>query len=214
MERVVKFLEAILGFLWNIKMCNVLAQFHKTLGFVKEMSTVKELEKNIGVRWTYRIFRIVRFVYMIVDLCLSKVTGYSLVNGWKSERINGSGHLVKIIERSSENPAGQNFLHNFILKHDSYIDSTDYVLQNDFVTLMGASETHVWFCVSPNFNVYNLKLFSYAFMAQFQHAEKLLIVDMTTAIEIASKMEGPQGNCIMINNTGRCSSKLLCQVSV
>ena len=184
----------------------------ETIGNVRELCSVQELEKKIGVRWTHRIFKVVRIIYMIMDMFLWKVIGYSLVNGWKKERIKGTGHLVKIIERSTENPACQNFLHNFILKHDSYIDPTEYVLQNDFVTLMGASETHAWFCVSPHFNVYDLKASPYAFMAQFQHAEKLLIVDIFTIQEIASKMEGPKGNCIMINNTGRCSSKLLCQV--
>ena len=102
---------------------------------------------------------------------------------------------------------------NFILKHDSYVDAEEFILNNDFVTLMGASETQAWFCVSPNFDVYNLKLVPFAFMAQYLYAEQLLIVDISILHQIAAKLDGPQGNCIMINNTGRCGSTLLCQVS-
>ena len=87
------------------------------------------------------------------------------------------------------------------------------MLKNDNVTLMGASKNQVWFCVSPNINVYDLKIVPFAFLSQYLFAEKLLIVDISTLHEIASKLEGPKGNCIMINNIGRCGSTLLCQVS-
>ena len=62
-------------------------------------------------------------------------------------------------------------------------------------------------------NVYDLKIVPFAFLSQYLFAEKLLIVDISTLHEIASKLEGPKGNCIMINNIGRCGSTLLCQVS-
>ena len=171
------------------------------------------LEKKIGIRWTHRIFKFIRTVYLILDICLSSTVGYSLIGGWKKEQNKGTGHLVKIVERSTENAACQNFLTNFILQHDSYVDPIEYVLKNDCVTLMGASETQVWFCVSPNVNVYDLKVIPFAFLAQYLFAEKLLIVDISTLHKIASKLEGPNGNCIMINNTSRCGSTLLCQVN-
>ena len=49
-------------------------------------------------------------------------------------------------------------------------------------------------------------------MSQFFNAEKILIVDHATLHQIAQKLDKLQGNCILINNTGRCGSTLICQV--
>ena len=49
-------------------------------------------------------------------------------------------------------------------------------------------------------------------MSQFFNAEKILIVDHATLHQIAQKLDRLQGNCILINNTGRCGSTLICQV--
>ena len=95
----------------------------------------------------------------------------------------------------------------------------EFVLQNDYVTLMAINETHAWFAVSQKRNVYGLNTgeknqLPFVFMNQFYHPEKLLIVNHETLHEIAEKMGDLQGNCILINNTGRCGSTLLCQVRV
>ena len=102
---------------------------------------------------------------------------------------------------------------HFILKHEKYIDPEEFVLNNDFVTLMAISETKVWFSVSSKRNVYGLEKFPFAFMAQFWCSEKILILDHNSLHKIAEKCMGPSGNCILINNTGRCGSTLLNQVS-
>ena len=84
---------------------------------------------------------------------------------------------------------------------------------------MAINETHAWFAVSQKRNVYGLNTgeknqLPFVFMNQFYHPEKLLIVNHETLHEIAEKMGDLQGNCILINNTGRCGSTLLCQVRV
>ena len=77
---------------------------------------------------------------------------------------------------------------------------------------MGASENQVWFSISPNYNVYQIGKIPFAFLAQYLKSEKLLIVDFATLHKIAESLESPQGNCILINNTARCGSTLLCQI--
>ena len=92
------------------------------------------------------------------------------------------------------------------------MNPADFVLKNDQVTLMGVSESQAWFSVCSK-SVYDLNSgFPFAFMTQFFKSEKLLIVDHETLHEIAAEIGQLPGNCVLINNTGRCGSTLLCQV--
>ena len=79
---------------------------------------------------------------------------------------------------------------------------------------MGVSKDKAWFSVTKSSaDTFGLKHYPFAFMAQFFKAEKLLMVDHATLHRISGKIKKFDGNCIMINNTGRCGSTLLCQVS-
>ena len=91
------------------------------------------------------------------------------------------------------------------------------IFQNDNVTLQGVSETHVWFCVTknvPDKNVYTTTTFPFAFMAQFFMANELIIISHETLHKLADEMNWSQNDneLILINNTGRCGSTLLCQM--
>ena len=176
---------------------------------------IEEIAKKLGPKWTFKLFKVIKTLYLILDFILTSIIDYSLVNGRQKKDQNAklSGHLVNIIGRCTDNPVGQvNLDQHFILQHNSYIDPIDFVTKNDFVTLMGASKTHAWFCVSPNFDVYDSSIIPFAFLAQYLNAQKLLIVDHLTLHETADKLQSPQGKCIMINNTSRSGSTLLCQI--
>ena len=153
---------------------------------------------------------------MLIDFFLSTTIGYSLVHGWTEDQLKAnhyhSGHLVRILGRGTANPASHVFLDNFILRHEAYINPIYFVMNNDHVTLMGASKTHVWFSVSPNYNVYTIGKIPFAFLAQYLKSEQLLIVDHATAHKMAEQLNSPQGNCILVNNTARCGSTLICQI--
>ena len=103
-------------------------------------------------------------------------------------------------------------LEHFILRHEKYVNPEDYILNQDHVTLMSIDETQAWFSISTKRNIYEMTRFPFAFMSQFWCSEKILIVSHETLHQIAEKCEGPIGNCILINNTGRCGSTLLNQV--
>ena len=103
-------------------------------------------------------------------------------------------------------------LKHFILKHEKYVNPEEYVLNQDHVTLMALDETQAWFSISSKRNVYEMIRFPFAFMSQFWCSEKILIVSHETLHQIAEKCVGPTGNCVLINNTGRCGSTLLNQV--
>ena len=175
---------------------------------------IENTSKVLGPKWTYNLFRLIRTLYSILDFISTTVFGYSLIHGRIEKEKNAqlSGHLVKILGRCTDCPASQVFLdRNFILQHHSYVDPIDFVIHNDFVTLMGANKTHAWFCISPHFDVYDSSIIPFAFLAQYLNAQKLLIVDHATLHQIAEKVQ-LRGKCIMINNTARCGSTLLCQI--
>ena len=114
-----------------------------------ENSTAAKIVKTIGIRNINRIFQVIRGIYMLVDYILTVCFGYSLVYGWKKEeklakkRPDNYGHLMSIRGRFSHNFAVTLSHENFILRHDSYVDPVDFVLENDCVVLMGLSPTHV-----------------------------------------------------------------------
>ena len=72
-----------------------------------------------------------------------------------------------------------------------------------------------WFSVTNTLSdTYGLGKFPFSFMAQFFKAKKILEVNHATLHKIAEKIEKLEGNCVLINNTGRCGSTLLCQVNL
>ena len=79
---------------------------------------------------------------------------------------------------------------------------------------MGISQTEAWFSVTKTKNVYDLSKFQFAYIAQNLCCEKLLIVSHSALKRVAEKMTCLEGNCILINNTGRSGSTLLCQVNI
>jgi hypothetical protein len=188
------------------------------------MASSKNLTEQIcqliGRRNHHIVFKFINAVYMVLDTLSSTLLGYSLVNGWHQAqelakaRLDKSGNLVQILARGSSNAVGGfSALHNFMLWHDSYVDPVDFVLNNDRVTFMGVSETQVWFSVITNANVYGLGQFPFVFIPHFFVSEKILLINHATLHRLADILGDPQGECILINNTGRCGSTLLCQVN-
>lgn len=181
-------------------------------------SRAEKIVKTIGISRINKVFKFIRSIYLILDFVLNLVIGYSLVHGWAKDKIKAKnagnqGHLMKIIGRCTQNLAGTYYPSNFMLRHESYIENPiDFVLNNDNVTLMGMSKTKAWFCVTSDYDIYNMDKFPFAFINQFFNSEKLLMMDHATLHSIADSIEDLQGNCVIINNTGRCGSTLLCQM--
>ena len=67
---------------------------------------------------------------------------------------------------------------------------------------------------SPLTNVYDATKIPFAFISQYLLSEKLLIVQHSTLHKISEAMTGLEGDCVLIHNTARCGSTLLCQVSL
>jgi hypothetical protein len=181
---------------------------------------VEKVVRKIGLQNIYKVFMFFYVIYSALDTLLTLCLEYSLVTGWQKERdlakarLDKSGHLVRILARGTSNPAGTASLEgHFMLRHEKYCDPEELILNSDKVTLMGISPTQVWFSITTKTDVYGLGKFPFVFMGHFFTAEKLLIIDHKTLHRLAEKLGDPQGNCILINNTGRCGSTLLCQVN-
>ena len=99
------------------------------------------------------------------------------------------------------------------MKHECYLDPVDYVLKNDNVVLMGVTKTKAWFWVTESLSqTFGLNHYPFAFMSQYFNSQKILMVDHSTLHLLGKNIQKLQGNCILINNTGRCGSTLICQV--
>ena len=169
-----------------------------------------------GVVNVYRLFLIVRSIYMVVDWILETLTGYSLVNGSKAEQdraecnFEHSAHFLDIKGRMNVTPATICFLKNYILRHNRYGDPRE-ILQNDKITLQGVDETHAWFTVS-DVDVYDTKMIPFCFIAQFVTAKQIVMISHATLNLLAEELPGVGRDLIMIHNTARCGSTLLCQM--
>lgn len=182
------------------------------------VSTAEKIVLKIGLRNIFKVFSFFRSIYLLLDSICSALFGYSLESGSKKDQqmADECGHLVRIWGRGTGNPAGHTNMENFILRHEAYVmDPVDFVRNNDKVTFMGADEKQAWFSVTKaTDDVYDTKKFPFAFIGQLMLSEKLLIVDHATLHRIADKLDSPSGNCIIMNNTGRSGSTLLCQVCI
>ena len=151
---------------------------------------------------------------------LNNVLGFHLAYGSKSDlyqsKINHSGNLTQILIRGCPTPRYPRNkpwnLKHFILKHEKYVNPDEYILNNDYVTLMGMDGNLIWFSVSSKHDVYDLTKFPFVYLSQYWFAEKILILDHATFNRMSEKCSGPTKNCILINHTGRCGSTLLSQV--
>ncbi len=180
---------------------------------------IRKLVAKVGLKRIYQVFSVVRWLYMTITDILDTLTGYSLVEGWEEERrqarsrFDKSGHVVRVLARASAHISGFGGLENFLFRHEAFVDPADYVLNNANVTLMGVSQSQVWFCITePEVSVFGLGKFPFAYMAQFFMAKKILFIPISSLKQLGEKVGDPTGDCVMINNTGRCGSTLLCQM--
>ena len=164
--------------------------------------------------WVYRIFRV---IFIFLDNILDKITGYSVIYGWKSEREENKdkAHLVKIIFRSAYHWSSWITLKNFLFIHEEYIDP-EIIFEHDYITLHGMDEEHVWFCVTdPKDDVTDMSISPFAYNQQFLKAKKFLILTYEQTIKLA-KVQEEKGYCheweLIAMNSARCGSTLLCQM--
>ena len=99
----------------------------------------------------------------LIDIFLDQMLGYNLQQGSreerkKSEEYEYSAQVVNLLGRGLYSPLQPYQLHNFVWQHEKYVHPS-YVLDQDNITLMGVTPSHVFFCVSdPHFDVYKTKV--------------------------------------------------------
>ena len=94
---------------------------------------------------------------------------------------------MRILWRAALTPFAKQVLSNFLTVHTDWVDM-DFILHNDFVTLHGCDETHVWFCVTDkDVDVYSPTTGPFVFVNQFLLAKKLVIVKWELLHKIAGK---------------------------
>ena len=127
-----------------------------------------------------------------------------------------SAQRVKIWFRGSYSPAVLHSPVNFMYTHLEYLHPNE-VLKRDNITLQGVDGNYAWFCVTDkNVNVYDLKKFPFVWVAQYLMAKELILVPIWAFLRLAEEEVPDPGtdgrDVIMIFNTARCGSTLLCQM--
>ena len=149
---------------------------------------------------------------MTVDWFLDLVFGYSLVHGWRKDRLDKNGNLTLILARGSSIFMGSLLLEDYIVFHLKYVNPEEIILHDDNIQLMALSKTHAWFSVMPNEE--NTNKYPFVFINQFWFTEQILIIGHKPLHTVAQKCDSPTGECVLISNTGRCGSTLLDRVEI
>ena len=181
------------------------------------MKFTSSLQNRIFITRLYPLFKILQWIYTILDYLLEFLIGFSLVRGWKQNQIvskkNGkTGNVTRILARGSSIFMGSLLLEDYVLIHEEYVDPEECILNNDNISLMAVSPTHAWFSIMPEDGATNR--FPFFYINQFWFTEKILIVDHETLHQVAEFSKGPTKECILISNTGRCGSTLLNKVGI
>ena len=106
----------------------------------------------------------------------------SNIVGWDSERAKSTksydccAQIVNVHWRASKCYFSIQHLDNYIWTHVGY-ENPEWVLDKDHITLQGATEHHVWFCVTDtSVDVYDMKRFPFVVDAQWRCAKQLVII--------------------------------------
>ena len=159
------------------------------------------------------MFKLFRQLYLFFDYLFWVIFRCSLINGRNFEKAK-SGNLVIVLAKSNPTQIGCFIRPNqFIFKHKEYVDSVEFILKKDNVPFMAIFESEVWFSVTrEDKNPYDLTVVPFAFHWQFCKSEEILIIDHDTLHKVACTSSNLNGNCILINMSGRSGSTLLNQV--
>lgn len=172
-------------------------------------------EQKVDPAFAYWCLCLLKYAIGILDSIVDFFTGRSILRGTKAERkkanhADKSAQLVNIRWRAALNWHNLTDLSNFIWTHDSYVDPS-FVLADKRIVLYGFDETRVYFSVSEK-NLLDIKIFPFLFMAQFSHANQLIIMPHSSFLRLAMGMGDLDSSVSIINMTGRSGSTLLCQM--
>ena len=100
---------------------------------------------------------------------------------------------------------------DYIATHRGFVDP-DLVLRGN-ITLYELTALKAVFIESPeNINVYHSSVASFVKEGQFNHAQKLYVMPITSFYKLAEKVGRPQAPIILLGNKSRCGSTLLTQL--
>ena len=100
---------------------------------------------------------------------------------------------------------------NFLLVHDAWVDP-EYVLDDSVSLYYITKDEAVFVQCPPGVIVSSSVSGPFLRQAQYQNAQKVLIMPIHVFHKLADKVGDPTGTLVFISNTGRCGSTLLTQV--
>ena len=167
---------------------------------------------------TYWLVRLINFCICFVDFFLNLLLGWSFRKGTRQEQEEAknyekSAQLVSVLMRGIYADTYTVSPNNFVFKHIKYVDPK-WILKNDKATIMGATKTHYFFCVTvdPKLDAVDTTVSPFMFALQFLYAQQLLIVPHATMHRLTDELGDPKAKVTFLDMTGRCGSTLICSM--
>ena len=87
------------------------------------------------------------------------------------------------------------------------------VMKTFLVYSLGVTPTHAWFCVS-DVDIYDTSIYPFVFISQYVASKSFIIMTHETLHKLAAEIsfEKDTRNLILVDNTARCGSTLMCQM--
>ena len=159
----------------------------------------------------YQLFKVVQWFYTKLDAVVGFLTGYSIIWGPLVSKMDDA-IFTNIIWRAPTSPAcfwRSAFVSNMLVKYQRMGKSRE-ILVNDMISLWTVTRTHAVFVLCSE-NIHNTKKHPFTFTAQYQCAKQLIFISHETLHRLASEVH-PKSTLIVIHNTARCGSTLICQM--
>lgn len=162
----------------------------------------------------YVVYHLLRMVYIIVQRMWWKMNGteHQLLICSRHDGHQRCVQVMRILARHKlsivdESPS----LANFVACHQEFVQP-EYVLQ-DRVTLHCIQRDVAVFVETPsNVRVDKLEFGAFLRVSQYEYATHLVLVPMHAFLRLSVALGPPRCNVIIVSNTSRCGSTLLCQL--
>ncbi len=165
------------------------------------------------------IFSTLVSAYNWINLLATRLTGYSLRDGWTKHNYESdfhkSAHRYRILFRHDfhlQDPVFGFSDKNFPLFHQKWEDPVSSILENEQATLYGLTCTHAIFAVvTSGENVYDSNVGPFVPANQLKLAKELVYIPLQHFVKLSAMVPDldPNVKVLLLSNTGRCGSTLL-----
>ena len=180
---------------------------------VRILASVKLIFGSLLRKMVFITLRLVYIVFQSIWWRLSG-TGAQVEANKQPDNYNKCAQVLRIVTYSKFDFLLPPSLRDFMLTHEEFVDPR-YVVEHDHVSM---------FFIDPHQDVavfgeglegqmlWKAEFNSFITTSLFMHAKRLIVMPMTAFHKLCATLPEPKGRLILMGNTGRCGSTLMCQL--